>query len=293
MSHHNRKRAAGKAPAGRRPSVNGEARSARTRKNPDSVKVQRKPRKNAELLVEIPKPPTPVTAADMRDAGLLREAVDNPGSVEPPDDEIRERPDGGEEVVTEVPERTLDNEDPGTPLTVPPELMTVRLSKPTPHIFLQLYPDRVLKTALLAYHPTRDSSPEYYHVAEKLEGAVKRHMKNVLVLLVADMNASGEPFLWVVPRSDLSPYYNAISAVLARGDAALKDYVFRFDRPDLKGRAKTCPVHLRLRTEEDPKPILPSRRIGVLLFEALGSDRVIRTTDHPVYHSLTSGGTLA
>jgi hypothetical protein len=223
----------------------------------------------------------------------LREAVEAPGAVEPPAEEIRERPELGEDLAPEIGERTLENDDPGERITLPPELITVKISRPTPHIFLQFYPDRVLRTALLAYRPSRDSSPEFYFVAEELEKAVSKHLKNVMVLLVSDMDAQGESFLWIVPRSEMSPYYGAISLILGQGEVALKEYVFRVGTPDLKTRTKTCSVHRRRRTQDDPAPILPTRKLGVLLYEALGNDRVIKDKDHPVFQTLTAGSALA
>jgi hypothetical protein len=118
-------------------------------------------------------------------------------------------------------------------------------------------------------------------------------MKNVRVLLVTEMRAKGESFLWVVPRSDQSPYSNTISRILGQGDAALKNHVYRIGAPDMGGGAKICPLRHRLCTPEDPAPVLPSRKIGILLYEALlGIERVIKAKDHPVYDALTSGSPL-
>src|SRR5262245_60010990 len=99
-----------------------------------------------------------------KEKSLLREAVETPGSAEPPAGEIRERPELSQDVLPEIAERTLENDDPGEQTSLPPELLTVKISKPTPHIFLQLHANRIFRTALLAYRPSRDNAAEYYHV---------------------------------------------------------------------------------------------------------------------------------
>jgi hypothetical protein len=145
----------------------------------------------------------------------------------------------------------------------------------------------------LAHKPGREASAEYYYVVPELEKYVKDDLKNVMVLLVADMNAAAESFLWVVPVSDQSPYYNAVALILKQGKAALEKYVYQVKTADIKSRTKMAPVSHRLRNPNDPIPVLPSRPIGVLLAEALGSDRIIRTPDHPVFVALTSGSKLS
>jgi hypothetical protein len=235
----------------------------------------------------------PAQTPASKDEALLHEAVENPGSVEPSVEEIPEAPMLDEDIVPKIAECTLENDDPGTEVPRPPESMSVKLGRPSPHLFVQFYPDRTLNTALLDFRRTRDSSAEYYFVPDaKLRSAVKKYLKNVKVLLVADMVAGSEPFLWIVARSEMSPYYNTVSRILGQGDKALKDWVYRIGTPDVKNRARICPLRHRLRTPEDPTPILPSREIGVLLYEALGNERVIKAADHPVYEALIAGSDL-
>jgi hypothetical protein len=80
--------------------------------------------------------------------------------------------------------------------------------------------------------------------------------------------------------------------VLARGPAALKGEAYCFGRPDRDCRTRKCPVRWRPRTPDDPSPTLPTRPVGRLLHEAMKGDKIVSSTDHPVYHSLTSGSKL-
>src|SRR5262249_48886369 len=159
-----------------------------------------------------------------RDAALLKQSVNNPGSLEVP--EIR--PVTAPTPVLEILPRDLtpDPGEAGMPLPVDPALMTVTLSRPGPQTWLRLYPERPLRTVLRASKRTRDSSPEYHYVAPALEGMVKKHLRVVNVHLVAEVAGDGEPFLWIVPESDFSPYHNGMAKVLALGTAFIRQHLF-------------------------------------------------------------------
>jgi hypothetical protein len=222
------------------------------------------------------------------EAALLKEAVDNPGVAEIP--EVVAQPGAGP--LLEIPAMDLDPDrgDAGEPLQLDPALMTVAIDRPGPHSWVQLFPDRVLRTVLLAHKPDRNGSPVYHYVTPELQSAVKKDLKQVQIYLVYDTSGPGEAYLWIVPESEFSPYFNAVQQVLARGESIVKDHFVRFVNAEKRGR--TCDVRVRPRGPDDPAPVLPSRPISQLLPEALGKDRIISAVSHPVYVSLTAGGRL-
>jgi hypothetical protein len=224
-----------------------------------------------------------------QDEVLLREAVENPGGKEVPE----ERLEPGKETLQEIPEERLEPGDAGTPVEQNPALITVVLDKPGPHSWIQIFPDLKYNAVLLAYRPERGRSPDYHYVAKELRGPIKKDLKNVLVLLVADINGSGELFLWLIPESPYSPYYNSLMRIMALGKAELQTKVFRFGKIEAGSRVRECPLTCRLRTPDDPQPILPSRGLGRLLYEALKQlGRVIEDSSHPIYVTLASGSKL-
>jgi hypothetical protein len=228
------------------------------------------------------------TATDARDAMLLREAAENPGVIEIPPAQITPQTI----TVVEIPMATLDpgGSASGQSLENDPAIMTVAIDRPGPHAWVQLFPDRTLRTVLLAHKQERNGSPDYYYVVPALQGMVRKDLKEVLALLVFDANNAGEAFLWLVSGSEWSPYHNAIQRVLAKGEVFLRNHLFRFLSPEK--RARVCPVQVRERTPDDPAPLLPSRPVSQLLPEALGPGRLITSTSHQVYVQLTAGGAL-
>jgi hypothetical protein len=123
-----------------------------------------------------------------------------------------------------------------------------------------------------------------------LQKGLEKHLNQVRVYLVWDANGEGEAFLWIIPETEYSPYHNSMMNVLSKGEAFLRDHLFRFDKADLKKKA--CGVPFKARTPDDPAPILPARPISALLPEALKQEHIISSKSHPVYVSLTSGGRL-
>jgi hypothetical protein len=140
------------------------------------------------------------------DARLLKEAVADPGSVEIEEEEMRP----GAAAPVEIGEERLNPEEAGTPLEDDPALITAAIDRPGADSWVQLHPDRVLRTVLLAYQRGRDSSPDYYFVAPALRDPVRRHLRQVCVLLVSDLSGEGDCFLWIVPETVYSPYFNSL-----------------------------------------------------------------------------------
>jgi hypothetical protein len=224
-----------------------------------------------------------------RDNALLREALAKPGIAEIPPMQITTQ----RAPVLEIPAASLDpgQGDDGEPLAIDPALMTVPIDRPGPHSWIQIFPEHMLRTVLLPYKPQKDASPEYHFVIPELQPPVQRDLKQVHVHLVFDASGPGESFLWILPESEFSPYYNAVARVLAKGDTYLRDRLFRFAKAELKKR--DCDVRVRRRLPDDPDAVLPSRPISQLLPEALKTERIINTTAHPVYVALTAGGRLS
>jgi hypothetical protein len=222
-------------------------------------------------------------------AAKVRDAVANPGTVEIPEATIQPQQASP---VLEIPESDLDPDanESGEPLEQDPALMTVALDRPGPHSWIQLFPDKILRTVLLGYKAEKNASPVWHYVIPELQKGLQKELKQVRALLVFDASGPGEPFLWVVPESDFSPYFNAIQNCLAKGEAFVKTHLFRFAKAEL--RKRNCDVRVRARTPDDPEPVLPSRPISKLLPEALKQDRLITSASHPVYVSLMSGGRL-
>jgi hypothetical protein len=224
------------------------------------------------------------TPAD--DGAQLREAMNTPGVVEITETPIE--PKAGP--VLEIPEASLDAGEGGDPLDQDPALMSVAIDRPGPHSWVQIFPDKVLRTVLLAYKPDSNGSPEFHYIVPELQKGLQKELKQVRIHLLFDTNGPGVPFLWIVPETNFSPYYNALMLILSKGEAYLRDHLFRFAKAELK--AKTCDVRVRGRGPDDPQPILPSRPISKLLPEALKQERIITSASHPVYVSLMSGGRL-
>jgi hypothetical protein len=224
-----------------------------------------------------------------RDQALLGDALAQPGIAEIPPAEINTQP----VPILEIPAANLDpgQEDAGEPLEIDPALMTVTIDRPGPHSWVQLFPERMLRTVLLGYKPQKNGSPDFHYVIPELQRPLQRDMKQVQVHLIFDAGGAGECFLWIVPESEYSPYHNAVAMIRARGDVYLRDHLFRFAKAELKKR--TCDVRVRSRSSDDPVAILPSRPISQLLPEALKTDRIISSTAHPVYVVLTAGGRLS
>jgi hypothetical protein len=254
--------------------------------------------KNNGEATSTPLPTSPVSAVadngqsayeSPEAAELLQAAVNNPGRCiieEEPSDSDQPEP------VLEIPEETDDDTDIGEPLTTDPALLTVKISKPSPNCFVRFHPDRIHSVKLLAYKPRHNSSPEYHYVVPSLRAAFdKRDLKPVRAFLLTECD-SGEAFLWLVPESEMSPYHNAVQRILAQGAEKIAQCAFLIGMADRDNKNKEVPVRLRLSTAEDKLPRLPSRELKVLLAEALGPDRIINSTAHPVYQSLTAGKVL-
>jgi hypothetical protein len=224
-----------------------------------------------------------------REGKLLKQAVDSPGAVEVPEATIR----ADVQRVDEILPANLDPDagESGTPLEQDPALITVPIDRPNPHSWNRLYPDLVLRTVLLGYRPQKNARLEYYFVTPGLQGPLKKELKQVRVHLVADVSGAGELFLWIVPETEFSPYYNAIMRVLAKGEQYVHTNLFRFPSAELS--EKVCRVRVKPAGPDDPVPVLPSRPISRLLPEALKQERLITTTSHPVYMSLTAGGKVS
>jgi hypothetical protein len=223
-----------------------------------------------------------------RDASLLTDAVKNPGTLEIPD----EPPRVGSGIVTEIPEESLDGaaDATGKSLDRDPAIMTVELSRPGPFSWIRLFPELTHHTVMLPFRAKRDDVPDYHWVTPELRSAFKGRLKNVDVYMCFDVLPPGEPFLWIVPQSERSPYAVAIARALARGDQCIRNNVFQFVYSEEDGRK----VHLGERPYEpdDAAVLLPSRPVKVLLPEALGS-KIIRTTDHAIYRAVARGNRVS
>jgi hypothetical protein len=224
------------------------------------------------------------------DARHLKEAVENPGVPEIPDEPLT----AGPVPVLEIPQEDLtpDAAEGGEPLPADPALMTVSVGRPGPTTFVRVYPGRTLRTVLLPYKRKRDDSPDYHWVTPELREPLQRHLRQVNVYLLAEAAEDGESFLWIVPESDFSPYHNGMARVLAMGAEYIRTHLFLFYMKDTGSRKKCCDLEQRLIQPVDVEPLLPSRSVGALLPEALKADRLIRDTSHPVYVNLTSGRRL-
>jgi hypothetical protein len=229
----------------------------------------------------------PGDAQEARDAELLKQAMDNPGVAEMPEEEIQtDTPP-----LLEIPEETggPDADESGEDVEQDPALITVPIDRPAPHAWHRLYPDRVWKGVLLAYKPKKTRSAEWYYVTKELRKPVQKDLRPVRVHLVADVSG-GELFLWILPQSDMSPYFNAIMKIFAKGDQYVCEHLFRFPTADLE---KGCNPRQKPVGPDDVVPVLPSRPLSVLLPEALRQERQILTTAHPIYQSLTAGGKVS
>jgi hypothetical protein len=225
----------------------------------------------------------PTTDAD---AAALEKAVANPGAVEITDEPPRTTPP------VEIPSENLTPSAgfSGQRLEANPATMMAEVSRPGPQSWIALLPDRTLRTVMLAHKPQRNGSPNYLWVAPDLRGQLQKYLKQVCVHLVFDTGGQGEPFLWIVPETAFSPYFAAVSDVLSRGPEFVRKHLFQFV---LEAGARRVEIGQREWQDDDPEMVLPSRPVGQLLPEALKAERLILTTDHPVYRALTMGRRMA
>jgi hypothetical protein len=218
----------------------------------------------------------------------LAEAVANPGVADIPEATIM----AGPAPVLEIPSASLapGAGEAGEPLTLDPALLTAAIDRPGPHTWVRLAPERTLRTVLLAHKP-RDASADYYFVIPELQPALRDGLKQVQVHLLYDITPPGTPFLWIVPETEMSPYHTAMQTVLAKGAEFIRAHEFRFayKRDTRRG---TCEVRVRAVRPDAPLPTLPSRPVSQLLAEAMRQERIVASTDHPLYQALTAGGRL-
>jgi hypothetical protein len=228
------------------------------------------------------------TDQDRHDADQLKKALETPGVVEIPET----KPNPGPVPVLEIPTARLDvdADEAGNPLPVDPALLVAKIDRPSPHGWIRLFVDHVLETTLLSYQPIRNRTGEYLYVIPELQAPLREHMRQVRVTLVFDL-AANEPFLWITPESDLSPYHNALMRIFSQPPEFIATHKFLIGKCDPKG--KKCKLKSNPLGPNDPEPILPSRPLGKLLAEALGAERIINSTGHPTYQALMTGGTIS
>jgi hypothetical protein len=247
---------------------------------------------NNRVAEMFPADDEPRAEADEADGGhFLTEAVNNPGVVEIPES----KPDPKAAVPpVEIPERILgDVAGAGTRLTADPAVLSVKLDRPGPHTFVRLFTQCMWRGVLLAHQPVKDRSPDYYYILDEMQQdpRVQDSLRQVRVLLCADMGVAAEAFLWLVPESQFSPYWKAVELVLSQGDDYIDRHKFRFGKADLKSKSP-CPVWVEPLGPTDPQPVMPSRPVSKLLPEALTQERMILSATHPVYAAITTGQML-
>jgi hypothetical protein len=229
----------------------------------------------------------PSTNGHPTPAQQVRDAIAKPGTIVIPERNLNP----ASIPVPEIAPRVLGNTpDGGSPMPVNPALLVVPIGRPTEFSWVRLYPKRMLSTALLPYKPGPNESPDYHYVPAELEGLLLQYLKQVHVHLVWDASGTGSCYLWIIPQSTYSPYYVTMQRALATGDEFVDTHLFNFGKANLK--AKSCPLKHRDPRSTDPAVLLPSRPVGQLLPEALGPDRLITSTAHPIYVALTAGSPL-
>jgi hypothetical protein len=182
------------------------------------------------------RPVPPPDEGQLDEAGHLREAVQNPGTREIP--EVVVQPGAGPTLEIPAVAKGASRADSGKSGGRNPDLMGVPISRPGPHNWLVFYPERMLRTELLGHKPDRDRSADWHYVAPELQWAVQRDLKPVHVHLVYDTSGGGSSFLYIVPESDFSPYFNTLQQILSEEEASVRDHVFRILAPE-KG-ARVC-----------------------------------------------------
>jgi hypothetical protein len=228
------------------------------------------------------------TADEARASKLVQESLSSPGVIAIPEKKIVT---AAPAVKSIKPRRLSEDGDAGTVMRPHPNVMTVKLDRPNPHSWNRFSTHHVLETALLTFKPTRDSIPEHFFVGdERLEDAVRSHLKAVVFCLVFDVAAGGDVFAWLVPASPYSPYYAALTTILGQGEEVLAQTEYRILPAERRGRK--CEVRHRPNHPESPLTQWPTRDIGTLCYEAMMPDHVISDPSHPVYRNLTSGGQL-
>jgi hypothetical protein len=222
------------------------------------------------------------------DQGTTPPQSNDPGVIDETPDPVK----AGGPALLEIPEENLDptREDTGTPLVDDPAFMTVPLDSPGPQSRVQVFRDRILRTVMLPFKRSKKAPNEWYFVVPELREAVRKQLKQVRVCLLYDSNQDGRLFLWTVLESENSPYNDALSRILAQSDQFLKEYLLMIPTADIGG--KGIDVQKRLRTPDDPTPVLPSRNLRVLLYEAMKTDRIIARADHPIYQHFARGSRL-
>jgi hypothetical protein len=178
-------------------------------------------------------PPAPADSngeATLDPAGHLTRAVENPG-VTITEDAAPASPGRPVEILGDT--SGPGAEDSGQPLEQDPELMVVQLERPNPHAWVAIIPEARLRVLMLPHKSDRSGTPTLYWISPELRRAVAKELRPMLVQLMWDTASGGAAFLWAIPDSELSPYFNSLSAILAKGGDFLKSHLFRFSRAEL------------------------------------------------------------
>jgi hypothetical protein len=223
-----------------------------------------------------------------RDAELLKDAVEHPGSKGIPDEapEVSDKPNVG------IPAESLDAgaEVLGEDLDRDPSTMSVGLDRPGPDSWVHMAIDRMLPVLMFPYKRKRTDAPTYYYIDRgQLRDKVQRRLQLVNVHLLFDVGGEGDAFLWVVPTSEFSPYNAAVNRALSRGKQYVAEHLFNFEYVQ---NTRKVNLRVRLPLDDDAAVVLPTRETGILLEEALGPERYIRDANHSMYRILTAGSRL-
>jgi len=163
------------------------------------------------------------------------------------------------------------------------DLQSKKIRKPGRREWIALKRNSELPTRLLIHKPKPDGiEVEHYYVASNLRSPIRDELKEVRVFFYYSFLTRAHA-LWIVNVTVDNSWYESLQPLLSQ---PLDFFVQKAIRV-ISDKAKS---RYRVRYKPMPEKVVwPSKFTEELLGEALGPERFIKSTDHPIYRDLIDG----
>jgi len=166
------------------------------------------------------------------------------------------------------------------------ELQAKKIRKPGRREWIALNRQSELPTRLLIHKPKIDGiEVEHYYIDSRLRGPVREELKEVRVFVFYSF-VTHSYTLWIINVTIDNSWYESLQVLLNQPTAFFIDNAIRVipDKPNSR---------YRVRFKPKPEDVAwPTKATEELLGEALGPDRFINSTEHPIYRDLIEGTDL-
>lgn len=163
------------------------------------------------------------------------------------------------------------------------DLQTKKIRKPARREFIALNRTSELTTRLLIHKPKADGiEVEHYYIDSGLRSPIREELKEVRVFVYYSFVAHTYA-LWIVNVTIDNSWYESLQPLLAQPLPFFEKNAIRVisDKPNSRYRVRYKPL--------SEKVAWPTKSTEELLGEALGPERFINSTDHPIYRDLVDG----